>query len=155
MALKQIKEIKKEVRTYDEAEEAAKELIVAAADQAKEKALEYAEFAKRKIDAGSEIAKQKLSEGRPLTHLLFHYWITDLLVCANLGAIIAKKELIKGGKVIRKKVKHLLANKDKAVQYPLVNETVANSSQVISSNGDDSDSDDVGNEENSAVCNIS
>ena len=134
MALKQIKEIKKEVRTYDEAEEAAKELIVAAADQAKEKALEYAEFAKKKLDAGSEIAKQKLAE----------------------GAVIAKKELLKGGKVIKKKVKHLLANKDKAIQYPLVNDGATSSlTRETANDGEDSDSDDVGTEENSAVCSIS
>ena len=58
--------------------------------------------------------------------------------------------------MIKKKVKHLLANKDKAIQYPLVNDVAASSLNTETGNeGDGSDSDDVGNEDNSAVCNIS
>ena len=55
--------------------------------------------------------------------------------------------------MIKKKVKHLLANKDKAIQYPLVDDP-AGAGNGVNSAGE-SDSDSAGDEENSAVCNIS
>ena len=60
--------------------------------------------------------------------------------------------------MIKKKVKHLLANKDKAIQYPLVDDPVGNVPNTAgngASSAGESDSDSAGDEENSAVCNIS